>query len=226
MPTITSIEPQKNPSASLRAGKNLPSRKASARRGRVNIYLDGKFGFGLDLENFVKLGLKIDKELTEAEIEKIIKEGEFQKVYDKILLFGSLRPRSEREYYGWLRKHQVPKNLYDELFNRLKGLDFLNDKKFAVWWIDQRIQFRSKSKRELIQELRLKGISKDAIEEVLSETQPDEVVMARKLIAKKNYMWEKVSDSVARRKRAEFLLRRGFGWDIIKQVVDKSDDFY
>ena len=74
MPAITSIKPQKN-------GK------------RVNIYLDGEYGFGLDLENFVKLGLKVEQEFTDEEIEKIIKKAEFQKVYDKILRFGSLRPR-------------------------------------------------------------------------------------------------------------------------------------
>jgi len=40
MPVITSIKAQKN-------------------QKRVNIYLDGKFSFGLDLENFMKLQLKV-----------------------------------------------------------------------------------------------------------------------------------------------------------------------
>ena len=139
MPTITSIKPQGN-------GK------------RVNIYLDNEFGFGLDLENYVKLGLKVREELTEEEVEKIRKEGEFQKTYDKILRFGALRPRSEKEYMDWLRKYKVPQSLHKELFNRLKRLDFLNDRKFATWWIEQRLNFRPKSKRVLIQELRIKGI--------------------------------------------------------------------
>ena len=73
MPIITSIKPQKN-------GK------------RVNIYLDEEFGFGLDLENFVKLGLKVEQKLSEDEVEEIVKKAEFQKVYDKILRFASLRP--------------------------------------------------------------------------------------------------------------------------------------
>jgi len=40
---------------------------------RVNVYLDNKFGFGIDLDNFVILGLKVDQELSEEEIENIIK---------------------------------------------------------------------------------------------------------------------------------------------------------
>src|SRR3990170_1732991 len=122
MSIITSIKPQKN-------------------KKRINIYLDDKFGFGLDLENFVKLGLKVEQELSEEEIVKIVKKAEFQKVYDKILRFGSLRLRSEKEYRSWLKKHKVHKSLHEELFNRLARLDFLNDKKFASWWADQRIQF-------------------------------------------------------------------------------------
>src|SRR3990170_3150167 len=126
MPIITSIEPQKN-------------------NKRVNIYLDGKFGFGLDLENFVKLGLKVEQELSEKEVKEIIKQSEFQKTYDKILRFTSLRPRSEKEFRYWLKKHKVPKSIHEDLFNRLKRLDFLNDKKFAVWWVEQRLQFKFKS---------------------------------------------------------------------------------
>nr|AKQ02902.1 recombination regulator RecX, regulatory protein [uncultured Microgenomates bacterium Rifle_16ft_4_minimus_37836] len=118
MPTITSIKPQKN-------------------KKRLNIYLDDKFGFGLDLESFVKFGLKVGQGISEEEIRKIVNESEFQKNYDKILKFGSLRPRSKKEYNDWLKKHKVHESLHAKLFNRLKYLDFINDKKFALWWIDE-----------------------------------------------------------------------------------------
>ena len=204
MATITAIKPQKN-------GK------------RLNIYLDGKFGFGLDLETFVKHQLKDEQELSETEIEKIVKEGEFQKVYDKVLLFGSLRPRSEAEFNRWLSKHKVHQSLHRELFNRLKRLELLDDNKFARWWVGQRMQFKSKSKKELEQELRMKGISKDIIEDVISEAQPNELEMAKRLIDKKSYVWEKMDDITARRKKTEYLLRRGYDWEIIRAIVRKID---
>ncbi|KKQ98385.1 MAG: Regulatory protein RecX [Candidatus Woesebacteria bacterium GW2011_GWB1_39_12] len=204
MPTVTSIKPQKN-------------------QKRVNIYLDDKFGFGLDLENFVKLGLKVGQELTEKQIEEIVKKAEFQKVYDKILRFGSLRPRSEKEYLTWLRKYKVHESLYKELFNRLKRLEFLDDKKFTVWWIGQRLQFKSKSKKELVQELRIKGIDKEIIDAVLAESKIDEVAMAKKLLKKRKYMWEKLSDFESRKKMSEFLLRKGFNWEVIREVIKGID---
>lgn len=215
MPTITSIKPQKN-------------------QKRVNIYLDGKFsskgrptsdwGFGLDLENFVKLGLKVGQEYTEEEIEEIIKKAEFQKVYDKILRFASLRPRSEKEYRFWLKKHKVHKSLHQELFNRLKRLDFLDDKKFAIWWIEQRQTFRPKSVRVLGLELRSKGIDKETTEEVLAESGVDETVMIKKLIRKKEYMWKKLSGFEKRVKMSNFLARNGYSWDTIRKVVGEFDE--
>lgn len=127
MPIVTSINSQKN-------------------KKRVNIYLDEKFGFGLDLENYMKLGLKVEQELSEEEIEKILKKAEFQKTLDKLLRFVTLRPRSEKEINDWLKKYKVHKSLKRGLFNRLKRLDLVDDKKFARWWVGQRLQFKFKSK--------------------------------------------------------------------------------
>src|SRR3989344_6563882 len=133
MPTITSIKPQKN-------GK------------RVNVYLDDKFGFGLDLQTYLKEGIRVEQVLSDEEVRQIVKRGELQSTYDKILLFASLRPRSEKEFLTWLKKHKVHQSIHEELFNRLKRLELMDDKKFAAWWIEQRSQFKPKSKRELTQE--------------------------------------------------------------------------
>lgn len=204
MPTITSIKPQKN-------GK------------RVNIYLDNRFAFGLDLENYMRLNLKVEQELTEDEIEEIVKKGEFQKTYNKILRFASLRPRSEREYKNWLSKHKVHESLHKQLFEKLIRLDFLDDEKFATWWVEQRNNFRPKSKRALNQELRIKGIDRETIEDVLAETKIDEAKIAKEMLEKKKYRWKNLDKYEARKKMSAFLARNGFGWDIVKKTVDNPD---
>jgi regulatory protein len=204
MPIITSIKPQKN-------GK------------RVNIYLDGEFGFGLDLENYVKLGLKVEQKLSEDEVEEIVKKAEFQKIYDKILRFASLRTRSEKEYKGWLKKHKIHESLHNKLFDKLRRLDFLDDRKFAFWWVEQRMQFRPKSKRVLKQELKFKGIDKGIIDEVLEETKIDEISAARSVIKKKKYMWETLEGYEKRVKMSNYLARNGYSWETIRKVVGEFD---
>ena len=202
MPVITSIKQQK--------AKN-----------RVNVYLDDKFGFGIDLDNLVILKIKIGNEYSQEQIEELIKKAEYQKTLDKLLRFASMRPRSEKEVERWFQKKDVHKSLWDELKERLKYFELLNDTKFAKWWVDQRQAFRPKSKRVLIGELRLKGISSEIINNLFEDTKIDEVKMAQDLISKKMYKWEKLDSKLKKQKMTQYLAQKGFGWNVIEQVLPK-----
>jgi regulatory protein len=203
MSEITQIKPQRN-------------------NKRVNVYLDGKFGFGLDLENYMKLNIKVGQELSEAEVNKIVQKAEFQKTLDKLLRFGTLRPRSVKEINDWFRKHKVHKSLHKELFNRLKRLELIDDEKFAKWWIVQRLEFRPRGSRALMFELYKKGIDRSIVNQLISElvNQEDELKMAKELLEKKAYKWAKYDGMEKKKKMNEFLARKGFGWDIVSRAVD------
>jgi regulatory protein len=187
---------------------------------RVNIYLDGKYAFGLDLENFLKFGLKVGYELSEGQIAEITKKAEFQKILDRLLMFATLRPRSEKEINDWMKRKRVNESIKMGLLEKINDLDLLNDRKFAKWWVDQRISFKNKSLRDLEYELRNKGIAKDVISEVLDKTEVDELGSAKKLIEKNNYKWSGFSGSIARQKKRAFLARKGFTWDAIKRATE------
>ena len=152
---------------------------------RVNVYLDNKFGFGIDLDNFVILGLKVDQELSEEEIENIIKKAEFQKTLEKLLKFAMTRPRSEKELRDYLRRKEVHTSLHEELFNKLAKYELIGDEKFARWWVQERNSFRPRSKRLLKIELQQKGINRQIIDVVLEDTILDEVEVAYQLALKK-----------------------------------------
>ncbi len=198
---ITSIKPQKN-------------------QKRVNIYLDNKFGFGLDLENFVKHHLKVDQELSEEQISEIVKKREFQKSLDKLLRFATLRPRSEKEVRDYLKRKKVHESSFDELFNKLIRLELIDDEKFAKWWVEQRQLFKPKPKRVLSQELRIKGVNNELIKEVLGEIEIDEKNIAKALVQKKMYKWEKLDENTRKQKITQFLAGKGFGWDVIVQIIN------
>lgn len=201
MPTVTALKPQKN-------GR------------RVNVYLDGKFGFGIDLDNLVKKGIKVEKEFSDEEIAGIIKKAEFQKTFDKIVRFASVRPRSEREINDWLKRKKVHESMFEGLFDRLKRLELIDDNKFALWWVEQRTTFRPRGKKALEMELRQKGIDREIIKEVLSGSPIDEEKMARGLLEKYGYKWRSLSGRPAKEKKMRFLASKGFGWDMIKKLID------
>ncbi len=204
MPVITSVKTKKNKSI-------------------IDIHFDNGSKLSVDIETFVKLKLKVGEVLSSDDIDKIKKESEFQTVYDKILRFTSLRPRSKKEIEFWLNKHRIQKNLHNELFNRLKRLDLLNDKKFAIWWVDQRNTFRPKPRKILEQELIIKGIDKEIINEVLNELGIDEILSAKRILESKEYLWKDLFGFQKRVKMSNFLQRKGFSWDVIRRVVAKFD---
>jgi regulatory protein len=201
MPQITEIKPQKS-------------------KKRVNIYIDGVFSFGLDLENFIVLGLKVGKELNEEEIAEIVKKAEFSKVFDKIIRFGMMRPRSEKEFRDWLRKYQVHESMHAELFKKLTRLELLDDPKFARWWITQRGTFKPRSKNALKYELLQKGIHREIISDALLEIKVDEMSLAKELVLKKKRMWENREPAEAKKKIQMILAGKGFGWNVAKKIID------
>lgn len=201
MSIITSIKPQKN-------------------QKRVNVYLDDKFGFGIDLVNFVTLNLKVDQELSEKKVEEIVRKAEFQKTLDKLLRFATLRPRSEKEIKDYFWRKKIHESLVPDLLKKLRRLKLLDDLEFAKWWVDSRIA-QGKSRRSMIYDLRFKGVKKEVIDEVLREAPVDEGKMARELLAKKAYKWKSLSSRETRLKMSQYLAGKGFGWEVIEKVVDE-----
>lgn len=203
MPIITSIKSQKN-------------------QKRVNINLDGSFGFGLDLENFMKLQLKVNQELTQEEINEIIKKGELQKSFDKTLRFVMTRPRSLKEVKDYFRRKEVDNSLHKNILDRLEKLQLLDDQKFARWWVDQRLQFKHKSKKDITFELRQKGIDTNTIKNVLDDSEMDELKIAKELISKKEYKWKRYDEDKRKQKVTQYLVGKGFSWDVIGQVLNRQ----
>lgn len=203
MPTVTLLKPQKN-------GK------------RINVYLDGVFGFGIDLDNLVLSHIKIGTELTDEEVQKIVRKAEFQKTLDKLLRFATMRPRSEKEIDEYLKRKKVHESMWQDLFEKLKHFELLDDAKFAKWWVDQRLAFKKISSKVLKLELLRKGIKKETIENVLEETPIDEKKMAMELLQKRAYKWEKLDPKTARQKKFQYLAGKGFDWEVITEIL-KAD---
>lgn len=196
----------------------ITSIKLQKIKKRVNIYLDGKFGFGLDLENFVKLGLKVGMNLSDEKVIEIAKKSEYQKTFDRILFFAALRPRSEKEVKNWMIRKKISDDLKKTLIEKLRKLDLLDDEKFTKWWIEQRLAFKNKSLKDLNYELVGKGVDKEIIRKVLNEIEIDEEKIARELLERKSYRWRGLGKLDKKRKISEFLARKGFKWSVIKKI--------
>ncbi len=171
---------------------------------RVNVYVDGKFAVGLDVNDVVKLGLYQNQEISTEKLGEIIGESEFGKKLNAALNFLSFRPRSEFEIRQFFRRKKMTD--IEEVIAKLKTLGQINDAAFARWFVDQRQTFRPKGKRAIAMELRRLGIKTEIQSDVSEES------LARKALGK--YHGDKTPE-----KQKQFLARRGFDWETIEKVL-------
>jgi regulatory protein len=188
-------------------------------KNMVDVYLDGKFGLRMDFESFYKQKLKVEQVLSSKDVNKLKRKSKFQNIYQRLIKFSNLRPRSKKEVELWLRRKKVDPKMDEKLIKKLEQLALLDDRQFTRWWIEQRIQFRPRSKRMLEKELRQKGVDLKLIRKVMEKQDIDEVVIASKLIEKKKYLWRGLDKTNMDKRKIDYLLRQGFKWDVVKKVV-------
>ncbi len=200
MPRITAIEPQqKNP-------------------GRVNIYLDGDFAFGL--ARIVAAWLKVGQDLGEEKIAALQGEDAGEIAYQKALHFIDYRPRSAAEVRQNLIRRAVPETLVEQTIARLQQNSLLNDEQFARTWIENRSEFRPRSRSALKMELRRKGLSDEVIQSVV-DVNLDEEALARAAARKQAHRYKGLEWPEFRKKLGGFLARRGFSYTIIAPVLSE-----
>lgn len=211
MSTITSVESQKkNPK-------------------RFNIFLDGQFAFGADEDLIVDYRLIVGKTLESSDVEKLLFEAEVGKLVERIYGLLNVRARSEKEIRDYLKrlsfkrkikgKEEVSEQATELLIKKIKQKGLIDDKGFAKAWMESRL--RKKGMRVIAQELYQKGIDKEIIEEITSENNLTlEEQTANKLLERKMRSWSKLQEKEFRKKAYDFLLRRGFNYSMVKEVVE------
>lgn len=214
MKKITDIRPQKK------------SKK------RLNIYLDGDFAFGISVQLRFEKKIEIGKKVTTKQIQDIILADQTERLENKSLKFLAFRPRSEKEIRDYLLrkgkvneiKSELEKSQYEssiqEVIQRLKRIGQIDDYEFSKWWLEQRYNFSPRGEALLKAELRYKGIETSIIEDLLQNDTEIQVQLATKAAEKKIKLYKKLEEKEFKDKMSQFLVRRGFGWTIVKQVVD------
>lgn len=183
---------------------------------RINVYLDDAFAFGLAA--ITAVSLRIGQTLTQAEIDRLQGADLEEKAKEVALGFIEYRPRSIAETRQHLHKKEYAEDVTERVLERLTAVDLLNDAAFARYWVEQRETFRPRSKMALQQELRQKGLDRDLIETAVAEV--DEIAAATQAVAAKASRWHTLPQPEFRKKLAGFLQRRGFNYDIVREVTE------
>ncbi len=148
-------------------------------------------------------------------------EADHEAVARKILLDQLTgQARSRHELAERLARRNVPDELAGPLLDRFEEVGLVDDEAFARSWIDSRQRTRGLASRALAQELRRKGIADEVARDALAEVDPGaEEEAARLLVRKKLRSLRGVDDTVAARRLAGMLARKGYSAGLAYAVV-------
>jgi len=168
----------------------------------------------------------LGKELSEQEIEKIISEDKIIRGKEYLLRLLSRRIYSKYEILKKLSNRGYSKNIIANLVLWLESNNYINDELFARTWAQFRLRDKPIGRYKLYQELRIKGIEQDIIQNILDETynQIDELTLARNLIKEKIVSSKIKNISIDPKKIYNFLLRRGFSIEITRNICDEINN--
>ena len=193
------------------------------KKNRCSVYLDTVFAFGISVDLVVQFGLKKGRSLSEAEIADIQLEESKRHAKDRAIRFLSFRDRSEKEVVDKLRSLKLEDPVINWVMDELKRMQLIDDQRFARAFAQNKMITKPMGEYLLRRELTAKGITEvvaqQAIDQIYQEYEP--VALAKELAikqAKKNRRLEPVK---LKKRVSDFLLRRGFGWDIIHDVMDE-----
>jgi regulatory protein len=193
----------------------------------------------LDISQVVDLHVKIDRKYTAEELEELKRASDFGKFYARALEYVLMRPHSTKEIRDYLKRKTLDRKIrvknrktgeystqlkkgYDAslvtlVLNRLDERGYLNDRRFAELWVENRNVSKGTSTKKLRIELQQKGIDASIIDEVLSESGRDEKAELRKIIARK------ASKYPDQQKLLQYLLRQGFNYSDISEELSSME---
>lgn len=203
---------------------------------RVNISVDGKFRFSLDISQVVDLGVKQGQEVDAARLAELEEQSQLGKLYARSLDYCLARPHSEKEVSDYLWRKTIARRYRSKrtgeiketvgvsvsvthaVLRRLVERGYVDDVRFAQWWVENRKIRQGVSTRKLESELRAKGLSSEVIYEAIHSTSRDELDELRKMIAKKSGKYDDQQKLIA------YLARQGFDYDSIRRALISEDE--
>jgi regulatory protein len=195
---------------------------------RANLFIDGEFAFGVQDEVLLRSGIRKGDQLTQEELEAIQASGEFALAKRQALRILARRLRSEAEIRTHLLEKEFHPGTVDRVLVHLRELRLVDDLRFARACVhDMRLR-RALGRIALERQLRLRGIARSTIMEVLGEVggREDDTAIAfravTRLLERFNKSRKKLLPEQQRARAIQFLARRGFDGETISAVITRA----
>ena len=196
------------------------------RKNRRSVYVDGEFTFGLNVNVVARFRLREGMEVSEDLLQEIEVGEVRQEAFDHAMRLLGMRMQSERELRQKLGRKEYGDRVIDAVIEECRRLGYVDDAKYAAGRAADAANLKKQGKQRAVQELLAKGIDKSTAEaaagEAYAEVDPVEQAMA--LAERKKASLARLDRPAAVRRLSGFLQRRGFDFDTVRTVVERTLD--
>lgn len=190
------------------------------RAERYSIFVDETYAFSLGADALLSSRLAQGDVVTAQQVADFARLSADDKVYNMVLRFIAIRPRSEWEIVAYLSRKDCPAPLIEQITNKLIRLALVDDAKFAEAFVRDRRLLRPTSRRKMMIELRKKHIAGDIIEAIVGNDQSDEGNALAAIVERKRKQ-SRYQDDL---KLMQYLARQGFSYNDIKAALRIEQD--
>ena len=193
---------------------------------RFSVFIDGKYAFGIDEEDWFRLKLYVGKELAESDIEEINEQCNFTKAKKQAIKYILYKARTSFEVVKKLEILGYDEDIIEKVVQELKSLSYIDDELYVEKYIKDAINLKKYGNHRIKIELQRKGIKDDIINKKLEELNIDEKEQLRFMIEKRINRYQSIELKTLNKLRSYFI-RRGYNLsdinNLLQEILDERE---
>ncbi len=194
------------------------------KNGMYQVFFDNDYNVDVNEELILKNQLLIKKELTEKELEMILRENEKYIAYNLSIKFISIKMRSKKEIREYLTKKNIDNCYIDEVILMLEEEKYLDDLRYAQAYVSDKIHLSNDGPNKIRMRLKEYEIKDEDISNALElfslEIQKEKI---DKIITKQINSNRNKSSYMLKNKIITYLSNLGYGKEIIINSLNNID---
>ncbi len=187
-------------------------------KGMVRVFIDDNYSFSIPEQDYISNKLYEDMIISEEQLSIIRDKVLVRSARERAVRYLTFKDRSEYEILKKLIDAGFDKNVAQNAVDELRTIGYLDDTRYAMKYLSERIRTKALSKKSLGFELKNKGIDKEIIEKALSEFEIDDYEVALRE-GKRKFGKYDLNDKKTEQRAYRFLLHRGFSYEIVNKVI-------
>ena len=193
----------------------------SVTKTKYKVYLDEQFAFVLYKGELSRYKVQEEAELSQEIVELIKTEVLIKRAKLRAMHLLNYMDRTEQQLRDRLKRDLYPEDIVELAVQYVKSFGYIGDYGYAKRYVE--LKQTSRSREEIRAGLIQKGVAKETIQSVLEEyfDEQSDLKAIQNILEKKRFAVNTATDA-EKQKMIEYLLRKGFRYGDISQVIQVS----